>query len=259
MSNEHIVMFSGGAASYAAAKRVLDSYPEAILLFADTRMEDADLYRFLDDVQRRLNREIIRVSDGRTPWELFHEEGMIGNTRADLCSRILKRELLDNWIAANATTPTVYFGFDFTEGHRLDGVRRAKPYRCEAPLIHPPFLFKPQIFDILAADGIELPRLYQLGFQHNNCGGFCIKAGHGAFTRLLRELPDRYAFHEEQERLFRERTGKDVAILRNRIGGETKPLTLEALRLRLEGGTAAPSEEEGGCNCFVPPVETEAA
>jgi len=247
-----VVMFSGGAASYCAASRV----PGAILLFANTLMEDEDLYRFLDDAELRLNNKIIRVSDGRTPWELFHEQGMMGNTRADLCSRILKRELLDKWIADNCDEDvTVHFGFDASEQNRLDGVRRAKPYRCEAPLMWNPILmFKQQQFDVLAADDIELPRLYRMGFEHNNCGGFCVKAGQAHFARLLHKMPDRYAFHEDQEQKFRQDTGKDVAILRDRIGGDTKPMTLKAFREGIQGGGLFDQDDEGGCNCFAPPA-----
>ncbi len=249
MNMTDIVMFSGGSASYCAAKRV----PGATLLFADTGMEDEDLYRFLDDAELRLNNKIVRISHGLTPWELFHQRGMIGNTRAALCSRILKRELLDKWIADNAESPTVHFGFDASEARRLEVVRTAKPYRCEAPLMWNPILmFKQQQFDILAADDIKLPRLYRMGFMHNNCGGFCIKAGQAHFARLLHKMPERYAFHEEQEQQFRHETGKDVAILRDRVGGSTKPLTLKDFREGIQSGGLFDRDDEGGCNCLAP-------
>jgi hypothetical protein len=48
---KRVVMFSGGAASWAAAKRVVERYgvDDVTLLFTDTLMEDEDLYRFLVD------------------------------------------------------------------------------------------------------------------------------------------------------------------------------------------------------------------
>ena len=253
---DHVVMFSGGAASYCAAKRVLASQErdQVTLLFTDTMMEDPDLYRFLDDAERRLNHTITRISDGRTPWELFHEQGMIGNTRADLCSRILKRELADRWVKENCTDPVLYFGFDFTEPNRLEGVRRAKPWaRCEAPLMSAPLLWKDQMFAELEADGITVPRLYSMGFTHNNCGGFCIKAGHAHFARLLHQMPDTFAHHEGQEDLFRKNTGKDVSILRDRTGGNTSPLTMGRFREMIQSGWSFDTDDEGGCNCFAPP------
>lgn len=48
---KHVVMFSGGAGSWAAAKRVAERHGTAdlTLLFTDTLMEDEDLYRFLHE------------------------------------------------------------------------------------------------------------------------------------------------------------------------------------------------------------------
>ena len=47
----HLVMFSGGAGSWAAAKRVAERHgtENLYLIFADTLIEDEDLYRFIDD------------------------------------------------------------------------------------------------------------------------------------------------------------------------------------------------------------------
>jgi 3'-phosphoadenosine 5'-phosphosulfate sulfotransferase (PAPS reductase)/FAD synthetase len=47
----HVVFFSGGVGSWAAGKRIAAQYGTdgLTLLFTDTRIEDPDLYRFLDD------------------------------------------------------------------------------------------------------------------------------------------------------------------------------------------------------------------
>jgi 3'-phosphoadenosine 5'-phosphosulfate sulfotransferase (PAPS reductase)/FAD synthetase len=48
---EHIVMYSGGKASWLAAYKVKEAYPEDLiqLVFTDTKTEDEDLYRFLEE------------------------------------------------------------------------------------------------------------------------------------------------------------------------------------------------------------------
>lgn len=45
----YVVSFSGGVSSWAAAKRLRETVPasDMILLFADTKIEDEDTYRFL--------------------------------------------------------------------------------------------------------------------------------------------------------------------------------------------------------------------
>ena len=47
----YVVMYSGGASSYVAAKRTIAQFgrESVTLLFNDTKTEDADLYRFLDE------------------------------------------------------------------------------------------------------------------------------------------------------------------------------------------------------------------
>lgn len=261
---QRVVMLSGGLSSYFAALRVIEKHGHdaTALLFCDTKNEDADLYRFLGDIERRLNHEIIRIADGRSIWELFNDEGMIGNTRADLCSRILKRELGDRWVKANCTKrPALCFGFDWTEEHRLEGVRRAKPWAdCHAPLQERPYIWKHDMPDLCRQHGIEPSRAYAEGFEHDNCGGFCVKAGHAHFALLWFKRPLVYLYHEQEEQAFRDRTGKDVAILRDRRGGKTRPLTLRAFRERLERNPGAYDRDDvGGCNCFAPPADLEAA
>ena len=89
-----------------------------------------------------------------------------------------------------------------------------------------------------------------MGFPHNNCGGFCVKAGQAHFKHLLEQMPERYAYHENKEQELRSYLDKDVAILRDRRGGTTKPLTLKDLRLRLVNDGEVDPYDWGGCGCF---------
>lgn len=252
---KHIVMFSGGAGSWCAAKRVAKQVdPQNVtLLFADTKMEDQDLYRFLHEAAKNVGSPLVSVADGRDPWDIFHDERFLGNTRVDPCSKILKRQLLRSWLEENHApeNTVVYLGFDWTEEHRVKrGQEYWKPWNVEAPLCRPPFLSKREMLEALQKEGIEPPRLYRMGFPHNNCGGFCIKAGQAHFRLLLKMMPERYAFHERKEEELRDYLGKDVAILRDRRGGKTRPMTLSAFRKRVESGEQTDLFEWGGCGCF---------
>jgi len=253
-----IVMFSGGAASAVSAKMAVDEFGKdnVVLLFADTLIEDADLYRFNDDVAEWLGIPITRVADGRTPWEVFFSERMMGSSRVDHCSRILKRDILDLWMEENANpeTDAIFIGMDATESHRLAGVQgRLAPFVVRSPLDEAG-LWKESVFNILRDAGLRIPRLYEMGFPHNNCGGFCVKAGQGHFKMLLEKLPDLYAEHEAKEGAFRRISKKDVSILRDRTGGKVSPLTMKEFRRRVEDEPQTLDLLEwGGCNCMTPP------
>lgn len=254
---DRIVLYSGGALSWAAAMRTIERHgrDNVRLLFTDTSMEDEDLYRFLDDSERQLGVPLIRLKDGRTPWDVFNDEGMLGNARVDLCSRILKREVGQRWLAEHAPGRTLVFGIDWTESHRLDGLRQRygdMGYTVEAPMCDPPYLWKAKVFEWMAAEGLTPPRLYAMGFSHNNCGGFCVRAGQSHFAHLLTVMPDRYAQHEAQENALRAKLGKDVAVMVDRRGGgPRRPLTMTTFR---EQNAPHDGFDFGGCGCFIDDV-----
>lgn len=251
----HIIMFSGGVCSWAAAKRVVARHGTdgVVLLFADTKMEDEDLYRFIDQAAGNVGVPLVKIADGRTPWEVMQDHHSFAGNRMDFCSKELKRDLLDEWRDKNGTPDktTIYVGLDWTEQHRVDRVNeRCKPWIYKAPMAEPPYITKEQMLAQLKDQGICPPRLYGMGFPHNNCGGFCVKAGQAHFAHLLRTMPDRYRFHEEKEAELRKTVG-DYAILRDRKGGVTKALTLADLRRRIENQQEFDMFEWGGCGCAV--------
>lgn len=252
---KHIVMFSGGMGSYLAAKRVIAAYgaQNTTLLFADTSMEDEDLYRFLTDAQAKLDCPLVILKDGRTPWDVFFERRFLGNSRVDLCSRILKREPCTKWLKEHCVPEEtrIYVGIDWSESHRYARiVERNKVWRYFAPLCDAPYLSPQQAKDELRADGLKLPRLYEEGFAHNNCGGFCVKAGQAHFANLLSKRPEAYAYHEGKEEQIRQMLDRDISIMTDRRGKVRKPMTLKVFRERKQRGEDHDALEWGGCGCF---------
>jgi 3'-phosphoadenosine 5'-phosphosulfate sulfotransferase (PAPS reductase)/FAD synthetase len=250
----HIVMYSGGIGSWAVAKRVAarDGTEDLILLFADTKTEDEDTYRFLRESAANVGGALVEIADGRMIWEVFRNTRFLGNHRVDPCSRILKRELCDRWLAEHCdpSETVIYLGIDWSESHRFERLRdRRLPWRYEAPLCDPPYLTKRDMHDWATREGLKKQRLYELGAAHANCGGGCVKMGIGGFTRLLRTFPERFAEWEANEEALRQELG-DVSILTDRNGGTRTLLTLRGLRERVEAGYQPDLFAIGGCGCF---------
>lgn len=234
-------MVSGGMASFEAARRVVKRYGKAdvYLWFADTLMEDEDLYRFLDDIERVLEIPVERMAEGRNPWQVFEDERFLGNSRVDPCSKKLKREYLRRHLKARFQDQAVivYLGLDWTEPHRVATAQRywrQDNYEVDFPLCWKPLLSPLDYASLVRQHGIEPPRLYALGFPHNNCGGGCVKAGLKQWALLWRTFPDRYRWHEEHEQKLRRVLRKNVTILEDRRGGGRRPMTLRVFRWRLE-------------------------
>lgn len=252
-----VVMFSGGVGSWAAARRTVDAHgADAVaLLFADTLAEDADLHRFIEEAAADIGAPLVRVADGRDLWQVFKDRRMLGNTRIAPCSSELKQKPCRDWMATNAPDAVVVLGIDWTESHRLAGaVKGWAPWPVEAPLCGAPYTTKAAMIEELERRGIQRPALYREGFPHNNCGGGCVRAGAANFAHLYRARPATFAEWEAGEQSVRDHLGADVSILRDRRGGDTTPMTLAALRAKLERQpTLFDDEEWAGCDCFVLP------
>lgn len=257
-------MFSGGAGSWAAAKRVVMGVgsSDVTLLFADTKVEDPDLYRFLSSAQRNLNAELVTVADGRTPFEVFKDDRFLGNARLANCSKYLKQKPCREWLEAHCdpVTTVVYVGIDWSEIHRLPAIVKGwAPYEVRAPLCNRPYLSKEQILAWLKAERMHPPAAYAEGFPHNNClQQGCVRGGQAYWRHLLRVRPDVYAKTEALEQDLRDYLDKPVAMLRDRTRGQTTPLTLTGFREQVELSPELFDDEEwGGCGCFADHSDTE--
>lgn len=254
---KHIVFFSGGIGSWMTVKRVIEEYGKenTILLFTDTKMEDEDLYRFLEDTEKYFGIKITNISDGRDVWEVFKDVRLIGNSRIAPCSHILKQKIAKKWIENNFKPDEccLYLGIDWTESHRtISPTKNWAPYKVGFPMCEEPYVSKEEMLEELKKAGIKRPRLYKWA-SHNNCGGFCVRAGQGHFINLLKNMPERYDYHEKKEQEMRDYLKRDdVSILTRTKNGVKQNLTLKQLRKEYE---QAPHQIDmfdiGGCGCFV--------
>jgi hypothetical protein len=244
-----VVMYSSGLSSFAAALRARDAHEGVRLLFCDTKAEDTDNYRFLRESVTAIGLPLVTVADGRTPWEVAHAEHMIPNTRAKICSRVLKHEPAKKWLDANALDALIVLGIGWSETHRLAGIAAGHaPREVWAPLTEPPYLERDDLMALSRSLGIEPPRMYSHGYAHANCAGGCFLAGQAAWRHLLLDSPEAFAKHEVEEEKFRAERG-DFSVLRDRTGGTTKPLPLTVLRRRVESDGQVDLFDWGGCGC----------
>lgn len=261
----HVVMYSSGIGSYACAKRVAKRYgtDNLILLFADTLIEDKDNYRFLLESAKNVGGELVVVKDGRTPWDVFNQTRWLSHRSAH-CSLELKvkpcrKYLEDNSNKYKQKNTALYFGIDWEEYERMNAIKHnwsKYANTVEAPLCWGnDWLDKNKCLEMAIFEGIKPPRLYELGFSHSNCGGFCVKAGKKHFKNLLDKLPEVYLIHEQKEQEFRANIKRDdIAILREQRNGAKYSITLKEYKERIEqklNRVDLSDEGLGGCGCFV--------
>ena len=209
------------------------------------------------DANEYFGGSVIWLSYGIDPWDTYFQGRFLGNSRIAKCSHILKQKMAREWIDENTERENgvYYMGIDWTEEHRTAAPRKNwAPAQIEYPLCDMDnFFSKDMLLSELDELGIEIPELYKLGFSHNNCGGFCCKAGQGHFYNLVEKKPKLYAYHEARENELRELLGKDVSMMKKTVKGEVQTLTMERLRKLYETGKndSIDKQDIGGCGCFL--------
>jgi hypothetical protein len=231
-----VVLYSGGKGSFMAAYLAKQIYGKTILYWNDTKTEDYDLYRFLRETVAWLDLPLVEDSDGRDVWQLFEDRKFVGNSRVDVCSETLKRKRSKKWIKTSYPDPStvdVIVGLGMFESHRVDRAKPLwEPYNLVAPLFDA-MVDEQELFKQLCDEsGIAQPRLYDLGFHHNNCGGFCVKAGLAQFKMLYEKLPEVYLYHEQKQEELMIKIPNVRPFLKKQVKGKQLYLTLKQYRER---------------------------
>lgn len=211
-----VCKFSCGAASAVATKLAIAKYAathEVVVINAFLKEEDADNRRFLADCERWFGRTITVLGDvkyGASAREVFRRKRYLKGLAGAPCSKTLKREVLD---ADHRHDDIMVLGYTADERDRLDRFIDANAdKRVVAPLIDAG-LGKADVLAIVERAGIELPRMYRLGFHNANCIG-CVKGGMGYWNKVRQHFPEDFEEMAQIEQsigpgayLFRHRSG----------------------------------------------------
>ena len=150
----------------------------------------------------------------------------------------------------NLLSCDVHVGIDYSESHRLDSIKKHMYPKVYRSLLVELGLIIPKDYSLQF--GITPPWLYRMGYSHNNCGGFCVKAGLGQFKLLFETMPHRYTENENQEQEVLALGG--LPFLKKTTKGVIRYLSMKEYREEfLELGLAEEDKWDiGGCACALP-------
>lgn len=216
-----ICWWSGGVTSAVACKIAIDTHgvENCLLLMLDTKNEDEDTERFRLDCEKWFGMSIGSLSAIPEKYEsiqdVWYEALSLNVATGAICSSNLKREVRKDWQRKNKYSYQVW-GYDASERDRADGMQ--KNYPSTRPLF--PLLefgySKEDCINIVQAAGIEIPRMYRLGFRNNNCFKTgCVQGGIGYWQKMRREFPDKFNAMARAEHMLTDLKGQPVTCLKD--------------------------------------------
>jgi 3'-phosphoadenosine 5'-phosphosulfate sulfotransferase (PAPS reductase)/FAD synthetase len=185
--------FSGGAASAVATKLTLSvTLPgdDVVVAYTDTGSEHPDNKRFIAECAEWFSQPIhvLKSAKFEDTWEVWEKTGYLVGPDGARCTGELKKKLRYEF-QRNDDLQVFGFTADKREVKRANDFRKLHPeVDLWTPLIDQG-LTKKDCLSLLAEAGIELPAMYKLGYQNNNCIG-CPKGGMGYWNKIRRDFPD---------------------------------------------------------------------
>lgn len=196
-----IVWFSCGAASAIAAKLATNKYPDCEVVYCDTlASEHHDNKRFLNDVSKWIGKEIkiIRSEKFKDVDDVIQKTRYMSGISGARCTTELKKKVRE---AYQRPDDIHIFGFTYDEQKRADRFDDNNNLNTEWILIDNK-IYKEDCYTLLKNAGIEIPVMYKLGFEHNNCIG-CVKSASSGYWNKIRKLfPDVFETRCKQSRLL---------------------------------------------------------
>ena len=196
-----LVWFSDGAASAVAAKLAIQKYGARVEIVKcdTTASEHPDNVRFRADVEAWLDQRVtlLRSDDYADVDEVFERTRYMAGIAGARCTTELKKLVRQRY-----ERPDDIHVFGYT----ADEIKRVTTFEGNNPALACDWILvnrgvrKADCYQILADAGIALPKMYALGFEHNNCLA-CVKATSPAYWNRTRRLfPEVFARRAQQSR-----------------------------------------------------------
>lgn len=198
-----IAWFSCGATSAVACKLALNSYDNVRVFYIETNSGHTDNERFIQECEKWYGKKIERRKSKkyRNVDDVLLRTKYINGPNGAACTALLKKAVRYQIQDEVGKWDGQVWGFDFCKRE----INRAIRFRQQNPETKPIFplierqISKRDALGMLWKAGIEIPALYRLGYENNNCIG-CVKGGIGYWNKIRKDFPERFRRMAEIER-----------------------------------------------------------
>lgn len=205
--------FSCGATSAVACKLALSMYENVRLVYIETGSGHSDNLRFLHDCENWYGRkiEVIQSCDYTDVFDVISKRRFINSPFGAACTDVLKKRVRYKFEKSVGSWSGQVWGFDFCTREINRAIRFKQQYPDTKPLfpLIEKRLSKNECLGILEMAGIEIPKMYKLGYANNNCVG-CVKGGAGYWNKIRVDFPSVFEKMAILERSIGHHCLKDV-------------------------------------------------
>ena len=199
------VWFSCGAASAVAAYLTVKDYADRynILIVNNPVVEQhEDNLRFLKDVEKWIGFPIIEAKSKEFPSasiiDVFEKRKYISGVHGAPCTKFLKKQARYEFESEHKIDFHI-LGFTIDEVARHERFTKFERNNV-IPILINAKLSKIDCFKILENAGIDLPKIYKLGYPNANCIG-CVKSQSPTYWNLVRKtFPEVFNQRAEQSK-----------------------------------------------------------
>lgn len=248
--NERVlVWFSCGAASAVAAKLAVEKYPDCEVCYCDTlAYEHPDNRRFLVDVEGWIGKDIKILSNPkyRDIFDVFNKTRYLVGVGGARCTLELKKNVRKQY---QKIGDIHIFGLTSDEANRITRFEQQNMELDLEWILADTEITKSDCYRKLQQAGIQLPAMYMLGYNNNNCIG-CVKGQMGYWNKIRVDFPDAFKRMAKMEREL------NVAICKSYAGdGKRKRVFLDELPPGAGRDVPLP-DIECGVLCVSDPADT---
>ena len=194
--------FSCGAASAFATYLAKEKYKERLFEAVYCRLaeEHSDNLRFLSDFEKVFNIPVKIIGDEKRDFSIFNvfeERKFIKGQTGAPFTMVLKKHVRKKY---ERLDDIQIFGYTAEEGHRVDRFLDANNAVDADFILFDNGYTKKDCLEFVRDSHIEIPVMYRLGYNNNNCVG-CVKGGMGYWNKIRVDFPaafDRMAQFERK-------------------------------------------------------------
>lgn len=211
MAKLTVAWLSAGVSSFIATYLVREEIDE--FYYIDIDDQHPDSMRFIKDCEKVLGKPIkILKSLYGSVENAIRAGGLMRCARTgyafctDWLKKRVRKEQFEDYHQNDEVT--YVWGFDCSERNRAERLFESMPnFSHRFPLIEQS-LTKQDCHSMLARLGIKRPKMYDLGYNNNNCIG-CVKGGVGYWNKIRKDFPKVFEGRAKLERLLDARCLKE--------------------------------------------------